>query len=218
MPTYLEILKLLSVGVWNTLLLTLLSAAVGVIGGTALTLAHVVTGRTGRAILRGFVYTVQSVPSLVLIFMAMFGLPQIGVCLPPMITVIGCLGLVASAYMGEVLRGALNSIDDTQREAGLSLGMSQGRVFWSVLMPQMWRLSAPGLINEFTAVLKSSPFAYIAGVPEILKEAQALTAVTSRGLPVYTIAALLFLAIYLVCNGLFETLYRRFHLPGFEEG
>ena len=214
---FLRSISALSAGVWNTLAITLSAMAVGLAGGTALLLAQQLAGPRLRRALRGGIYVVQSVPSLVLIFMAMFGLPQIGLRLPPFPTVVSCLGLVASAYIGEVLRGALLSIDPTQREAGLALGLSPRRVFWSVLMPQTWRLSIPGLINEFTSVLKASPFAYVAGVPEILKEAQTLTAVTSRGLPVYAAAALLFLGLYLGCHALFHALYRRFHIPGFEE-
>ena len=214
---FFRIIVALSAGVLNTLELTLSAMVAGLLGGTALVLAHQVAGPRGRVALRCGVHGVQSVPSLVLIFMAMFGLPRIGVQLPPFSTVVACLGLVASAYIGEVLRGALDSIDSAQRESGLALGMSPRRVFWSVLMPQMWRLSIPGLINEFTSVLKASPFAYVAGVPEILKEAQSITAVTSRGLPVYAAAALLFLALYLGCDALFRALYRRFHIPGFEE-
>ncbi len=214
---FFRIISALSAGVLNTLGITLSAMAVGLAGGTALVLVHQLAGPRGRGVLRCGIYGVQSVPSLVLIFMAMFGLPQIGIRLPPFTTVVACLGLVAAAYVGEVLRGALGSIDRAQLEAGLALGMSPRRVFWSVLMPQMWRLSIPGLINEFSSVLKASPFAYVAGVPEILKEAQAITAVTSRGLPVYAAAALLFLALYLGCNALFHALYRRFHIPGFEE-
>ena len=214
---FIQIISALSAGALNTLLITLSSMAVGLAGGAALVLAHQLAGRRGRALLGGATYAVQSIPSLVLIFMAMFGLPQIGIRFPPFFTVVTCLGLVASAYVGEALRGAINSIDLAQREAALALGMSTRRAFWSVLMPQMWRLSIPSLINEFTAVLKASPFAYIAGVPEIMKEAQAITSVTSRGLPVYAAAALLYLALYLGCNALFQTLYRRFRIPGFEE-
>ena len=214
---FIQIITALSAGVLNTLLITLSSMAVGLGGGTTLVLAHQMAGPRTRKMLRASIYTIQSVPSLVLIFMTMFGLPRIGIKLPPFFTVVFCLGLVTSAYVCEVLRGALNSIDRHQREAGLALGMSPRRVFWSVLMPQAWRLSVPGLINEFTSVLKASPFAYVAGVPEILKEAQVLTAVTSRGLPVYAAAALLFLGLYLGCNALFQALYRRTHIPGFEE-
>ncbi len=217
MVEFIGIIQALSTGALNTLLITLSSMAVGLAGGTALVLAQQLAGRRGRILLRCVIYTVQSVPALVLIFVAMYGLPALGIRLPPFFTVVMCLGLVAAAYIGEVLRGALNSLDRAQLEAGLALGMSPRRVFWSVLLPQTWRLSIPGLVNEFTAVLKASPFAYIAGVPEILKEAQAITAVTSRGMPVYTAAAILFLVLYLGCNGLFHALYRRFHIPGFEE-
>lgn len=207
----------LSAGVLNTLGITFSAMAVGLLGGAALVLARQLAGPRGQRALHSGIYVVQSVPSLVLIFMAMFGLPRIGILLPPFLTVVACLGLVSAAYVGEVLRGALESIDPAQREAALALGMSPRRVFWSVLLPQTWRLAVPGLINQFSAVLKSSPFAYVAGVPEILKEAQTLTAATSRGLPVYAAAAVLFLALYLGCNGLFHALYRHFHVPGFEE-
>lgn len=141
----------------------------------------------------------------------------IGVELPPFATVAGCLGLVAAANSGEVLLGALRSVEPLQREAGLALGMTERRAFWSVLLPQAWRHSVPGLVNEFTNVLKSSPFAYVAGVPEILKEAHALTATTSRGLSTYAAAALLYLGLYLGCNAAFRGVQRRTRIPGFGE-
>ena len=214
---FIRILGALSAGVLNTLLITFSAMAVGLAGGTLLVVAGQGAGRRGKAVWRGVIHGLQSVPVLVLIFMAMFGLPRFGLRLPPFLTVVACLGVVTAAYVGEVLRGALESLDRAQREAGLALGFSPRGVFWSVLMPQAWRLAVPGLINEFTSVLKASPFAYVAGVPEILKEAQALTAVTSRGLPVYAATALLFLALYLGGQALFHGVYRRFHRPGFEE-
>ena len=217
MLEFLHILRALSVGAQNTMLITLSSMAVGLAGGTLLVLAYQLTGSRGKVALRGVIYGVQSVPALVLIFMATFGLPRVGIRIPPMVTVVACLGVVTAAYICQILRGALESIDPAQREAGLALGLSSRQVFWSVLMPQAWRIAIPGLINEFTSVLKASPFAYVAGVPEILKEAQTLTAVTSRGMPVYAAAALLFLALYLGSTWLFHTLYRRHHIPGFEE-
>jgi len=214
---FLQILALLSQGVLNTLLITLVSMAGGIAGGLVIVLAGQKLKRRGQAVLRSGVYAVQSIPSLVLIFLAMYGLPQIGILIPPFATVTLCLGLMAAAYISEVFRGALQSIDARQIDAGLSLGMRRRLIFHSVLLPQMLRYSFPGLINEFSSVLKASPFAYIAGVPEILKEAQTITAVTMKGLPVYAAAALLFLALYLCCNALFKFLNRHFHIPGLGE-
>lgn len=207
----------LSAGALNTLLVTFAAMGLGLAGGVALVLGHQLAGRRGRAALRAGTYAAQSVPALVLVFMAMFGLPRIGIGLPPFATVAGCLGLVAAANSGEVLLGALRSVEPLQREAGLALGMTERRAFWSVLLPQAWRHSVPGLVNEFTNVLKSSPFAYVAGVPEILKEAHALTATTSRGLPTYMAAALLYLGLYVGCNAAFRALHRRTRIPGFGE-
>jgi polar amino acid transport system permease protein len=60
----------------------------------------------------------------------------------------------------------------------------------------MLRLSVPGMVNEFTTVLKYSPFAYMVGIPEITREAMSLTSITLRGTEIYLAAGLLYFAIY----------------------
>lgn len=81
-------------------------------------------------------------------------------------------------------------------------------------MPQMFRMSVPGMINEFTSVLKYTPFAYTVGIPEIMKEAMSLAALTLRGLEIYLAVGILYFLIYKLFVMFFMTLEKRFRVPG----
>ena len=96
------------------------------------------------------------------------------------------------------------------------MGMSRRQVLISIEMPQMLRFSVPGMLNEFTTVLKYSPFAYTVGIPEIMKQAMALAATTLRGVEIYLGVGLLYFGIYKLMLVLVRGLERRFRIPGFE--
>ncbi|VDY42394.1 Putative ABC amino acid transporter permease [Salmonella enterica subsp. enterica serovar Daytona] len=66
--------------------------------------------------------------------------------------------------------------------------MRQLQVIINIELPQMLRFSVPGIINEFSSVLKATPFAYTVGIAEITKQAMSLTAITLNGLQIYTLA------------------------------
>ena len=110
---FIRIICALSAGVLNTLGITLSAMAVGLAGGTALVLAHQLAGPRGRRALRGGTYVVQSVPALVLIFMAMFGLPRIGVFLPPFFTVVASSSLLERSIPVTVMRSLTETIPVT---------------------------------------------------------------------------------------------------------
>ena len=77
------------------------------------------------------------------------------------------------------------------------MGMTKLQVLWYIDLPQMLRFSVPGMVNEFTSVLKYSPFAYTVGIPEITKQAIALTSTTLRGVEVYLAVGILYLLVYI---------------------
>ena len=81
----------------------------------------------------------------------------------------------------------------------------------------MLRLAVPGMLNEFTTVLKYSPFAYTVGIPEIMKQAMALASVTLRGVEIYLAAGLLYFAIYQLMRLLVRSIERKFAIPGFAQ-
>ena len=94
------------------------------------------------------------------------------------------------------------------------MGMSKLQVLWYVDLPQMLRFSVPGMINEFTSVLKYSPFAYTVGIPEITKQAIALTSTTLRGVEVYFAVGILYFAIYRILLVGIQLINRHYQIPG----
>ena len=127
------------------------------------------------------------------------------------------LGLVAGAYLTEVFRGAFNSVDPTEIVAAQAMGMSRIQVLRYIEIPQMLRFSIPGMVNEFTSVLKYSPFAYTVGIPEITKEAMTLTANTLKGIDVYLMVGVLYFVIYRILLLGIQVIQKHYEIPGMKE-
>ena len=209
-----DILAQLAQGISYTVIVTLVCSATGLVIG--LTLASLrrleIPGLT--PVIDTYTYIFRGVPVLVLLFMVYFGLPSIGIKVPPLMAMAMSLGLVTSAYLAEVFRGAFNSVNSTEILAGQAMGMSKLQVLWYIDLPQMLRFSVPGMINEFTSVLKYSPFAYTVGIPEITKQAIALTSTTLRGVEVYFAVGLLYFAIYRILLIGIQLINRHYQIPG----
>jgi polar amino acid transport system permease protein len=209
-----DILAQLAQGISYTVLVTLVCSATGLIIG--LTLASLrrldIPGLT--PLIDTYTYIFRGVPVLVLLFMVYFGLPSIGIKVPPLMAMALSLGLVTSAYLAEVFRGAFNSVNSVEILAGQAMGMTKLQVLWYIDLPQMLRFSVPGMINEFTSVLKYSPFAYTVGIPEITKQAIALTSTTLRGVEVYLAVGILYFAIYRILLIGIQLINRHFQIPG----
>lgn len=209
-----DILAQLAQGISYTVIVTLVCSATGLVIG--LTLASLrrleIPGLT--PVIDTYTYIFRGVPVLVLLFMVYFGLPSIGIKVPPLMAMAMSLGLVTSAYLAEVFRGAFNSVNSTEILAGQAMGMSKLQVLWYIDLPQMLRFSVPGMINEFTSVLKYSPFAYTVGIPEITKQAIALTSTTLRGVEVYFAVGILYFAIYRILLIGIQLINRHYQIPG----
>jgi polar amino acid transport system permease protein len=143
-----------------------------------------------------------------------FGLPGIGVKVSPLWAMMLSLGLISGAYVGEVFRGALDAIDPNEILAAQAAGLNRVQVLISIEWPQMIRMAAPGLVNEFTTILKYSPFGFTVGLPEITKQAMTLTSTTLRGFEVYLAVGILYFCIYRVLLIGARWLERRFRVPG----
>lgn len=215
--SFLQILALLSMGTAYTVLITVACSLTGFISGLAIAMLYRLRSRPLNALLAVYTFVFRGVPVLVLLFIVFFGLPGIGIHVPPLVSMMLSLGLIAGAYLGEVFRGALDSVDPNEIMAAEAMGMSRLQTLVSIELPQMLRFSVPGMINEFTSVLKYSPFAYTVGIPEVTKHAMALSATTLRGLEIYLAVGLIYFAIYKVLVAVIWALDRRFRIPGFDE-
>ena len=209
-----EILAQLAQGLSYTVLVTLVCCATGLLIGLTLACLRRLSIPGLTPIIDAYTYVFRAVPVLVLLFMVYFGLPSVGIKVPPLMAMAMSLGLVTSAYLAEVFRGAFNSVDAMEVLAGEAMGMSRLQVLWYIELPQMLRFSVPGMIIEFTSVLKYSPFAYTVGIPEITKQAIALTSTTLRGVEVYFAVGILYFAIYRILLIGIQLINRHYEIPG----
>lgn len=209
-----DILAQLAQGLSYTVIVTLVCSATGLVIGLTLASLRRLEIPGLNPVIDIYTYIFRGVPVLVLLFMVYFGLPSIGIKVPPLMAMALSLGLVTSAYLAEVFRGAFNSVNPVEILAGQAMGMSKLQVLWYIDLPQMLRFSVPGMINEFTSVLKYSPFAYTVGIPEITKQAIALTSTTLRGVEVYFAVGLLYFAIYRILLIGIQLVNRHYQIPG----
>lgn len=201
-------------GVGYTLMVTLVCAATGVTVGLIVAGLRKLGGARLALLLDCYTYVFRGVPVLVLLFMMYFGLPSAGLTVSPLGAMAMSLGLIAGAYLSEVFRGALESVDTAEITAAQAMGLSRLQVFAAIELPQTLRFAVPGMVNEFTTILKYSPFAYTVGIPEITKQAMTLAATTLRGVEIYLAVGILYFAIYRILLIGVQLIERRFRVPG----
>lgn len=212
--SFLEILAQLAGGVGYTALVTVVCSLTGVVIGLTVAMLRRLGGRLLTPVLDSFTFAFRAVPVLVLLFIVFFGLPNIGFRAPPMLAMMLSLGVIAGAYLAEVFRGAFDSINESEIQAAQAMGFSRFQIMRLIELPQMLRFAVPGMINEFTSVLKYSPFAYTVGIPDVMKEAMALSATTLRGVEIYICVGILYFLIYRILVAGIWALEKRGRIPG----
>ena len=105
------------------------------------------------------------------------------------------LGLCFGAYATEVFRGALLAIPKGHREAGMALGLSKGRIFSRLILPQMWRIALPGLGNLFMILMKDTALVSVIGLEEIMRQAQNGVTTSKEPFTFYLVAAFIYLGL-----------------------
>ncbi|HWD32693.1 ABC transporter permease [Pseudomonas caricapapayae] len=105
------------------------------------------------------------------------------------------LGLCFGAYATEVFRGAILAIPKGHREAGLALGLSKGRIFSKLILPQMWRIALPGLGNLFMILMKDTALVSVIGLEEIMRHSQIAVTVSKQPFTFYMVAAVIYLGL-----------------------
>ena len=215
--TFVEILLTLLQGAGYTLLITFACAATALVVGLAIAMARELGGAWLSAVLSAAVYVLRGVPMLVLLFIVFFGLPGIGLDVPPLLAMMLSLGLISGAYLSEVFRGAFAEVNSNEVLAAQSMGFTRFETLRMIKLPQMTRFAVPGMVNELTTVLKFSPFAYTVGLPEITKQAMALVATTMRGIEVYAAIGLLYFGIYRLLLAAVRLIEKHYSIPGFAQ-
>lgn len=187
-----------------TLQLTAGAVAMGIVIGLFIALMRLSNSR----ILRGFAiaYTdfFRGTPLLVQILMAYFAVPQLlGFQVPDnyeFIAGIGAMGFNSGAYIAEIFRAGIQSIDRGQGEAARSLGMSQSQAMRYVILPQAVKRVIPPLGNEFIALLKDSSLVAIIALEDLMYTGKIIVGRTYQPFVIYFEVALFYLAMTLILS------------------
>ena len=142
-----------------------------------------------------YVAAIRGTPLLVQLFLLFFGLPQLGIMLPAFACGVLGLGIYSGAYVSEIVRGAIQSVDRGQTEAARSLGMSYGLSMRAIVLPQALVRMIPPLGNEFIALIKNSALVSLLTIHDLMHEGQKIISVSYRSLEVYLVIALLYFAL-----------------------
>ncbi|AGI25482.1 amino acid ABC transporter permease [Pseudomonas sp. ATCC 13867] len=141
---------------------------------------------------RIYVSFFRGTPLLVQLFMIYYGLPQAGIELDPLPAALIGFSLNMAAYVCEILRAAIGSIDKGQWEAAASIGMTRAETLRRVILPQAARTALPPLGNSFISLVKDTALAATIQVPELFRQAQLITARTFEVFTMYLAAALIY--------------------------
>jgi polar amino acid transport system permease protein len=151
--------------------------------------------RPGYALASLYVLFIRGTPLLVQLFLLFFGLPQFGILLPAFLCAMLGLGIYSGAYVSEIARGAILSVDAGQMEAARSLGMSYPLAMRKVVLPQALLRMIPPLGNEFIALIKNSALVSLLTLNDLMHEGEQIISVSYRSLEVYLAVALIYLAM-----------------------
>ena len=193
--------EMLLAAMGQTLLLAFYGLCFACILGLIFGIMSVVKNRVCKAISFVFVYAIRGVPMLVLAYFVYFGIPQACKMLgfPVVFTALQagtiCLALNCGAYMSEIIRAGIQSVDKGQMEAARSLGLPYWRAMQRVVLPQAIKTMIPSIINQFIITLKDTSILSVIGFPELVNCGKNVIANTFAIFQTWCLVALMYLVV-----------------------
>lgn len=175
--------------------ISLLSIVVGTVLGVFVGLALVYGFRPFKWLVRGYTDFIRGTPVLVLVLASYYVLSTIGIDLGPFQAGVLALAVFCSSHVGELVRGALQSIPKGQTEAAKAIGLTFAQTFAYVLAPQALRQALPAWVNTAAEMVKASTLLSIIGVSELLLRTQEVISRTFMSLEFYFFAGFLYFVI-----------------------
>lgn len=199
----------------KTLLLTLLSLFFAIIIGMIFALMNVGKNRVLNFIGTVYVDAVRGVPLIVLAYFIYFGVPagmknffsefrlsalQAGTI---------ALAMNCGAYMAEIIRAGIESVDKGQMEASRSLGLTYGKSMRLVVLPQAIRTMIPSIINQFIITLKDTSILSVIGFPELTNMGKTISGNTFKSLETWAIVGVMYMVVIVALSKLAKRIERR---------
>jgi arginine/lysine/histidine/glutamine transport system substrate-binding/permease protein len=195
-----------------TLQLAFISGLCGLTSGSLIGIIRLSHIKPLRFLARVYIDFFRGTPLLVQIFMIYFGLPAISqemgftLTLNRLAAGVIALSLNSAAYIAEIVRGGIQSIEIGQSEAAKSLGLKPVQTMTYVIFPQALRRMIPPLGNEFISLLKDTSLVAVIGFEELFRKGQLIVSENYRAFEVYAAVAVIYLCLTLICSQLFSRL------------
>jgi polar amino acid transport system permease protein len=201
-------------GAVTTVVVSGLAIAIGIALGLALAFG-LLSQRAPLAALCGLYRSFwRGTPILVQLLIVFYMLPQAGLEVSPFVAAVIALSLNTAAFQAEIYRAGLLAIPRGEIEAARMLGIGKWAVRRRILIPQMFRLVLPPLINEAVIIVKNSSLVSVIAVTELMRRSQQIASTTFKPLETYLIAGAIYLAINLVLAHAGARMERRLALAG----
>ena len=208
--------KLLLEAMGQTLIMAFYSLIFASIIGLIFGMLSVLKSKVCNVIAQVFVDIIRGVPMIVLAFFVFFGVPyalknflhstftfsalQAGII---------CLSLNCGAYMSEIIRAGIQSVDVGQMEAARSLGIPYWKSMQKVVLPQAIRTMIPSIINQFIITLKDTSILSVIGFPELVNAAKNVIAINFKSFQVWLIVGVMYLIVITILSKVAKALERR---------
>lgn len=200
----------------QTLLLTFLSLIFASLIGLLVGIMNVGKNKVFRAIGTVYVDLIRSVPLIVLAYFIYFGVPTAiqamgfsNFRLSALTAGTIALAMNAGAYMAEIFRGGIESVDQGQMEAGRSLGLPYGVTMRKIILPQAIQIMIPSIINQFIISLKDTSILSVIGFPELTKAGNIIAGNTFMPLQVWAIVGAMYAVVILLLSYAAKKMERR---------
>ncbi len=207
-------------GLGVTLQLALLALPLGLVLGFVFSAMSLARSGAARQVARLYTTTMRGLPEILTLFviyngvglglnMIMKAFDRPPVDFPPMAAGVIALGMVFGAFAAEVLRGAFQSLDPGQTEAGMAIGMTPWQIFLRVKVPQIWRFALPGLGNLWINLLKDTALVSVIALDDLMRMTKVAAGYTKLPFDFYLAACLIYWALSLTSEAVLARMERR---------
>lgn len=204
-------LPLLLAGAGVTIEITAIAVGLGFIFGLITSVCRLSGVKILQVIAVCYVNIIRGTPMLIQIFLIYFALPMvIGERINPFVAAVAACSINSGAYVSEIFRAGIQSVDKGQMEAGRSLGLSWMQTMRYVILPQAFKHVIPPLGNEFISMTKETSLVSVIGFEELTRRGQLIIAKTYGSFEIWLTVAAIYLVMTLTIARLVSYLERRF--------
>lgn len=200
-------------GAGITLQITAISFLIALTIGLVVGVARAGSGWTGK-LFTPYVEIFRGTPLLIQLFFIYYGLPSIGITIDNYVAAYLGIGLCGGAYISEIIRGSLYSVDKGQQEAAVSMGLSKFQTLRHVILPQALQVAIPPLMNSFSSQLKETSLISVLAINELTRSGQMVYSRTFRPFEIYLAVGILYFMMTYTVSLLSRYLERVFHVHG----